>query len=252
MNGAFAACRFPLLSVFLVGAVAPQAYSQLSGTYRSAPGTLALYEYHHSDYESVLLPAEVTVRFSDDNPTSMLTATIHKPIIGDTAGPFNYGIVHEFPMLVTGTSTDGRTFHGDLLGTQYLFEWTFEPAPGGKLFWEGHVGWAGGRYELSTIADAQLIPVVPGDYNQNGTVDAADYVVWRKTFGQQEIGLAADGDGNHQVDADDYGVWRSHFGENSSGATLAFDAIPEPATTCLALLASMIVVAFSRAIPRRC
>jgi hypothetical protein len=28
-------------------------------------------------------------------------------------------------------------------------------------------------------------PSLPGDYDQNGTVDAADYVVWRKVDGTQ-------------------------------------------------------------------
>ncbi len=27
----------------------------------------------------------------------------------------------------------------------------------------------------------------PGDYNHNGTTDAADYVVWRKTLGQTGV-----------------------------------------------------------------
>ena len=49
-------------------------------------------------------------------------------------------------------------------------------------------------------------PVLPGDYNHNGIVDAADYVVWRDTLGQSGTGLAADGNGNHQIDSGDYDV----------------------------------------------
>jgi hypothetical protein len=56
---------------------------------------------------------------------------------------------------------------------------------------------------------------LPGDYNQNGIVDGADYVLWRKTNGQSGSGLAADGDGNQHVDQSDYVVWRQNFGKFS-------------------------------------
>jgi hypothetical protein len=70
-----------------------------------------------------------------------------------------------------------------------------------------------------------------GDYNVNGSVDAADYVVWRRTLGQAGLGLAADGNGNQEIDAGDYVVWKSQFGQNAgeSGALL-IAALPEPAT----------------------
>ena len=41
---------------------------------------------------------------------------------------------------------------------------------------------------------------LPGDYNFNGVVDAADYIVWRKSLGSTND-LRADGDGNGSVDA---------------------------------------------------
>jgi T5SS/PEP-CTERM-associated repeat protein len=76
-----------------------------------------------------------------------------------------------------------------------------------------------------------------GDYNQNGFVDAADYVVWRNTFAENGTGLAADGNGNGTVDAGDYDVWRAHFGWTAgSGSAAEVNAlVPEPA--CVMLLA---------------
>ena len=50
--------------------------------------------------------------------------------------------------------------------------------------------------------------MLEGDYNQDGAVDAADYVVWRDTHGQSGVGLPADGDSNNIVDDGDYQVWR--------------------------------------------
>ena len=234
MNKVFLAMRFALcLGVdLLVFGISPprEAAAQLAGTFHSAPGTMATYQYQPNGFETVMLPADITVTFSGDTPTSMLTATIHKPIIGDTAGNFNFPIVNEFPLVVTGTSSDGREFEGQLLvNSQYYFDWQFEPAEGGELKWNGMVSWVGGRIEVSTITDARLIPGVPGDYNHNGTVDAGDYVVWRN--GLDTI-----------YTQDDYDVWRSHFGQTAaSGAVLPSAeplsvTVPEPASALLVLV----------------
>ena len=82
---------------------------------------------------------------------------------------------------------------------------------------------------------------VPGDYNQNGLVDTADYVVWRDTVGQMSAGLAADGNGDRQIDAADFNVWRTHFGATVVSATASTLApVPEPAT---ALVSSIVLFA---------
>ncbi len=68
---------------------------------------------------------------------------------------------------------------------------------------------------------------LPGDYNQDGSVDSADYTVWRDTAG--EVGVepfsGADGDGDGVIDGKDYGVWKANFGATS----------PAPATGAAAL-----------------
>lgn len=75
---------------------------------------------------------------------------------------------------------------------------------------------------------------VDGDYNGDGSVDAADYTVWRDTLGST-TDLAADGDGNSVIDQADYDVWRSNYGGAPSvGATTS--AAPEP---CSAVLTSL-------------
>ena len=66
-----------------------------------------------------------------------------------------------------------------------------------------------GAFELQTVA----APNLPGDYNGNQAVDAADFVLWRKTKGADVPQYAgADGNGSSKIDDGDYDVWRGHFG----------------------------------------
>jgi hypothetical protein len=81
-------------------------------------------------------------------------------------------------------------------------------------------------------------PTLPGDYNGNGAVDAADYVVWRKTLDTSVPNYSgADGNGNGVVDQDDHAVWRAHFGQTlpaeAGSLVAAAPAAPEPTTAVL-------------------
>ena len=67
-----------------------------------------------------------------------------------------------------------------------------------------------------------------GDYDHNGTVDPADYNVWRNSFGSS-IDLDADGNYNGVVDAADYVVWRKGVGAMLAGAgASSLTNVPEP------------------------
>lgn len=71
-------------------------------------------------------------------------------------------------------------------------------------------------------------PALPGDYNLDETVDAADYTLWRDTLGASVTQFSgADGDGDGQIDQDDYQVWVDNFGESlpGSGGTLPSAAL---------------------------
>jgi hypothetical protein len=83
--------------------------------------------------------------------------------------------------------------------------------------------------------DHLLMTVAPtgfGDYNQDGVVNAADYIVWRRSRGQQVAhGTGADGNANGTVDDSDYDIWRFHFGTTlptGAGNTILAAAVPEP------------------------
>jgi hypothetical protein len=93
-----------------------------------------------------------------------------------------------------------------------------------------------------------------GDYNFNGVVDAADFVLWRKTVGQIGTGLPSDGNGNGVIDQSDYTVWRTHFGQQlagGGGANAGFSpAVPEPHSVLL-LLGIAATISVYRFRPRR-
>lgn len=72
-------------------------------------------------------------------------------------------------------------------------------------------------------------PVLEGDYNENGVVDAADYTVWRNKVGAVAGTLPNDTAGG-AIGAAQYNLWKSKFGMVASGAGAIAAAVPEPAT----------------------
>jgi hypothetical protein len=100
-----------------------------------------------------------------------------------------------------------------------------------------------GDYQLSfsnvTYTGGTLVAGVQGDYNGNGVVDMADYVLWRNGGPlQNEVNTVG------TVDATDYDAWRARFGNTSgSGSGLGAGAVPEPATALLMVFAGLATVA---------
>jgi hypothetical protein len=78
--------------------------------------------------------------------------------------------------------------------------------------------------------------VAPGDYNADGTVDAADYVVWRASAGST-TDLRADGNGDLVIDEHDYTVWQSRIGTIYGSGSAVSAIVPEPSGLLLALIA---------------
>lgn len=84
-------------------------------------------------------------------------------------------------------------------------------------------------------------PVLVGDYNGDGEVNAADYCVWRDSHGQTGPNLPADGNRDEEIDDADYVVWKQHFGESltdeigegSAARAFTHSALPEPDTVIL-------------------
>ncbi|HJQ78705.1 MAG TPA: PEP-CTERM sorting domain-containing protein, partial [Lacipirellulaceae bacterium] len=98
----------------------------------------------------------------------------------------------------------------------------------GSLAFSSNLG--GGTFMFDTFQPVMKPGALEGDFNGNGIVDAADYVVWRKTDGSQA----------------GYDLWRASFERTTGSASGAlFDsptnAVPEP-TAALMLLAGMLTI----------
>jgi hypothetical protein len=93
---------------------------------------------------------------------------------------------------------------------------------------------AASPFDHTLVVLTSFLPAVAGDYNGNGVVDAADYVVWRNG-GPLQNEVATLG----SVTPEDYTAWRARFGNTAgSGAGNASvsgedTSVPEPTASLL-------------------
>ncbi len=90
---------------------------------------------------------------------------------------------------------------------------------------------------------ARMITTLTGDYNNNGEVDAADYLLWRRYQNTTHV-LANDPIGG-TIGPAQYTQWRAHFGQSAGSGTgltssLLSSNVPEPAALSLMILAAAI------------
>jgi hypothetical protein len=92
----------------------------------------------------------------------------------------------------------------------------------------------------------KLFVPVPGDYNDNGVVDAADYVMWRKGGPlQNEV------DTPGTVNDRDYVEWRTRFGNALPGSASSLSAAPIPEPSTMILLISIVPLIAGRKLGRK-
>jgi hypothetical protein len=145
-----------------------------------------------------------------DGTLEVLLLDDFEPVIGNS-----------FPIIMTDAGNIGGQFDVELF-----------PVVNGRTF--------DVIYNAKSVVLQVIEATLPGDYNGDGSVDAADYVVWRKNDGTQPS----------------YDTWRANFGRTAgsgSGATgsasasgttagwappegwASSAAVPEPGTLLLAL-----------------
>jgi hypothetical protein len=84
-------------------------------------------------------------------------------------------------------------------------------------------------WQVAYSANAVTLNVITtGDFNKDGIVNTADFVIWRMNAGNQA----------------EYDVWRSNFGRIiATGATLNASSVPEP--SCSALIVAGSILCFA-------
>jgi hypothetical protein len=142
------------------------------------------------------------------------TAAPINPLLGPLAD--NGGLTKTHALLTGSPAIDA----GDALdmagvGTTPLFDQ--RGMPFGRVI-DGD-GAGGPRVDIGAFEVGPQAPALLGDYTRNGTVDAADFVLWRNTLGQSVSAYSgADGSGNGAVGGEDYDVWTAHFGASAAAA----------------------------------
>ena len=91
-----------------------------------------------------------------------------------------------------------------------------------------------------TVSNGSLtLSLAPhGDYNNNGVVDAADYVVWRKNENTMNS-LPNDPNGG-TIGATQYNIWRVNFDQVAAAGAIS-GAVPEPANLGILLLGTLVI-----------
>lgn len=173
---------------------------------------------------NVTLGAAAKLKIELGGTTQVPSATFDQVHVGGNLsldGTLAVSLINSFiPAL--GNSFDILDW-GSLAGT---FAAVNLPTLGGGLGWD--------TSQLYTTGTLSVISVgIPGDYNNDGVVDAADYALWRHSLGQN-ITLPNDTTPG-TVSQVDFDVWRANFGTSSgSGSSLGANAlvnvaaVPEP------------------------
>jgi hypothetical protein len=116
---------------------------------------------------------------------------------GSTIGPGEtLSLGNAYNPAVGGTSGDLQFSLGLLSGQEINASVTYVSGPGG----------------------------IPGDFNNDGAVNAADYVVWRKSINTPE----------------GYNLWRTNYGRTSGSGSLVAGSVPEPSLLALVAIAGMV------------
>jgi hypothetical protein len=165
---------------------------------------------------------------------------------GDWYGTYGYSSSTSLHMS-DGTHQNGR---GAYLAAVVIFETITGKSTVGNTYTGAVTGTINGASQV-TLLQHQATEVthatdgMPGDYNRDGVVDAADYLVWRHSFGSP---ASLPGDNTAGVGPDDYDRWRVHFGDASDGSGLAALSVPEPLAATCAVIAALVLASQRREI----
>jgi hypothetical protein len=183
------------------------------------------YQYHDYFEQGINNPTFTNffVHFADESGNQFQAGSANIPI--SSSDPNQHTVKVEIPLssfIDFNNSALNLDNTGLLVGTHQLRIALGTSTDGAQI------------YQVDNFRLVTVLPEgVPGDYNNNGAVDAADYVLWREGGPlQNEVESVG------TVTAADYDAWRARFGNTTAGSGASNPAVPEPAA--LALLFSAI------------
>lgn len=144
--------------------------------------------------------------------------------------------------------SDGATLDLDFLDTDVIDSLFFGEDAQATGTW-GAIG-SGAQHTSSMISGTGFLRVstsdiaLPGDYNDDGFVDAADYTTWRDNQGAAEGTLANDVDGG-VIGAAQYATWVANYGSQLASSS-STTSVPEPTSCMLIGLATCFLAAKRR------
>lgn len=198
-------------------------------------------------YSSAVVSAALPVWFDSSSSIGWSSSAERDQWFADIAGSLDAISLMAYETssvaaILSSTSHEGATFSGETaiaLRSKLGDEWNdYEDFAVAVASVESQIG-AGidieSYYRLRQIAPN---PQLDGDFNDDGIVDAADYVAWRK-------GGALQNDATPGVSSADQTAWRQAFGAHQAGAAAV---VPEVAS---ATYAAVMVLVLASAVRRR-
>jgi hypothetical protein len=183
-------------------------------------------------------PGGGAIYFGDDHT---YPARIYQVIVGDGSSPMFEDGVLSLPggprnaSSVDGTNLIANPDDDGLVFTQSSLIDRRDPLH--------HYAYFGTDTNAGQVAKIEIpVPFLAGDYNDDGFVDAGDYVMWRKNVGQP-AGTLPNDNTEVAIGDDQYNLWRSNFGSPpGSGSALGSTTVPEPNSGLAAVVWSAIAL----------
>ena len=175
--------------------------------------------------------SDTTMKLYVNNPQNALTKTSAYSNI-DTGGDVDLGFIETMTHF-NGQLADIKFYDRSLSASEVSTQYT-----AGMAGWKDRNEQALGEKTVifslnehtTAIAEYGVWDPLPGDFNNDGVVDAADYNLWQDNLGNaDESAINHNGDGLNGISRDDYDVWVNNFG-NTAAATTAQASISSVTT----------------------
>jgi len=168
-------------------------------------------------------------------------------------GPGQYGATFSDALAANPLSADAVFNEGDTVSASFgskKYNWTISYA--GNITWDnadasdvGLITGAGTGTDVVLMGlSVEDLPGLPGDFNENDVIDAADYTLWRDRLGTN-IALPNDNGLGTPITTAHYALWKDKFINSGAGA-LGAAAVPEPTAVVLCLAGVLGFLGFRR------